>query len=66
MDKHYVPANTGVHGASASGLTSREARERLERDGPNALATAEQRSLAAIALSVLREPMFLLLCAAAG
>jgi len=48
------------------GLTSAQARERLRRDGPNALPTAERRSLAAIAVGVLREPMFLLLCGAAA
>ena len=46
------------------GLTSAEAARRLSAEGPNALPAARARGTAAIALGVLREPMFLLLVAA--
>ncbi len=52
--------------AAYPGLTSSDAQARLAADGPNALPTAKPRSTLAIALGVLREPMFLLLCAASG
>src|SRR5690349_6092777 len=52
--------------SSPEGLTSAQAAERLARDGPNALPGAQRRRLLAIALGVLREPMFLLLVAAAA
>jgi len=48
------------------GLTSAEAARRLAADGANALPAARERGIAAIALEVLREPMFLLLVAAAA
>jgi Ca2+-transporting ATPase len=47
------------------GLTAAEAARRLEVDGPNQLPGGERRSLLAIATHTLREPMFLLLLAAA-
>lgn len=47
------------------GLTSAEARRRLERDGPNELAQARTGAWAAVILEVLREPMIALLVAAA-
>src|SRR5688572_23423585 len=43
------------------GLSSEEARRRLAAEGPNALPSANRRGVPAIALEVLREPMFLLL-----
>ena len=46
------------------GLAEAEAAARLKADGPNELATQRPRSLWTIALSVVREPMFLLLVAA--
>ena len=46
------------------GLTSAEAVNRLQRDGPNALPQPEHRSRWAIVGGVLREPMLLLLLAA--
>jgi Ca2+-transporting ATPase len=49
-----------------NGLTSAEAAARLAADGPNALPSAERHGVLALALGVLREPMFLLLLAAAG
>ncbi|MDO8525618.1 MAG: cation-translocating P-type ATPase [Candidatus Omnitrophota bacterium] len=45
------------------GLLSAEAAERLKRDGYNELPASGKRSVFAIALEVLREPMFLLLVA---
>ncbi len=49
---------------SPGGLTAAAAAARLAAEGPNAIASAQRRSTWAIALSVLREPMFLLLVAA--
>src|SRR5581483_431187 len=48
----------------AAGLSAAEARARLAADGPNVLPRAERRTVVAIVLGVLREPMFLLLIAA--
>ena len=48
------------------GLTAAQAAERLAREGPNTLPGAQPRRVWAIALGVLREPMFLLLVAAAA
>ena len=48
------------------GLTSAQAAERLAADGPNALPAADRKGLAATVLGVVREPMLLLLVAAAG
>ncbi len=52
--------------ALADGLTSAEAAARLAREGPNALPGGQKRRLLAIAAGVVREPMFLLLIAAAA
>jgi len=51
---------------STSGLTSAQASARLAQEGPNALPASARRDLLAIALEVAREPMFLLLAAAAA
>ena len=48
------------------GLSAAEAAARLAAEGPNALPVPGRHGLAAIALGVLREPMFLLLIAATG
>jgi Ca2+-transporting ATPase len=45
------------------GLSDAEAAERLQRDGYNELPSARPRSIIAIALEVVREPMFILLIA---
>ena len=50
---------------SIAGLTENEAARRLAQEGYNELPSAKPRSVFAIALSVVREPMFLLLIAAA-
>ncbi|HSB98697.1 MAG TPA: HAD-IC family P-type ATPase, partial [Burkholderiaceae bacterium] len=47
-------------------MTAAEAAARLAAEGPNALPVPGRHGLAAIALGVLREPMFLLLLAATG
>jgi Ca2+-transporting ATPase len=52
--------------ARLSGLTSQQAAKRLAEFGPNSIARQERRSLGRIARETLREPMFLLLLAAAG
>jgi len=52
-------------GESSVGLASEEAKRRLAAEGRNTLPGAGQRSAPAIALEVLREPMFLLLVAGA-
>ena len=49
-----------------TGLSQAEARRRLAAEGPNALASRESHGIAHIAWHVLREPMFLLLIAAAA
>ena len=47
----------------SAGLTENEAAERLASEGYNDLPSAKPRSILAIALGVVREPMFLLLVA---
>ena len=49
--------------SEVSGLSEREAAFRLVRDGFNEIPSAKKRSILSIALSVLREPMLLLLIA---
>ncbi|QRM35811.1 hypothetical protein JO965_44045 (plasmid) [Microvirga sp. VF16] len=48
------------------GLDEAEAQRRLARHGPNAIAAKHSRGLIDIVRGILREPMFLLLLAAAG
>ncbi|MHB8995404.1 MAG: cation-translocating P-type ATPase [Armatimonadota bacterium] len=48
------------------GLSEEEAERRLREEGPNELPLARPRSLFAIALQVVREPMFILLIAGAA
>lgn len=50
----------------AQGLSQSEASQRLAASGPNELPQSKRRSLFRLALSVLAEPMFLLLALAAG
>lgn len=49
---------------SRIGLTSQEAEVRLRKSGPNVIDSQEERSWVALVLSVLREPMLILLFAA--
>ncbi|WP_343713194.1 cation-translocating P-type ATPase [Inquilinus sp.] len=51
---------------ATEGLTTAEARVRLDADGPNALPPARRRTLLRIALEIAQEPMFLLLIVAGG
>lgn len=53
-------------GAAPPGLSEAEAAARLLEDGPNALPRPRRRGPGLIVLETLREPMFLLLLAAAG
>ncbi|HUS58993.1 MAG TPA: cation-translocating P-type ATPase [Planctomycetota bacterium] len=59
------PANIFDFG-SISGLSQEEAEKRLRHEGYNELPSARKRNVLAIAISVLREPMFLLLLACGG
>lgn len=52
-----------VAGAANGGLTSAQARQRLEQDGPNELSVSEQRGVWRLLREVVTEPMFLLLVA---
>ena len=56
----------GLETSRSSGLSPRQAQERLERYGPNRLAGAKKASLAARFLAQLRDPMILVLLAAAA
>jgi Ca2+-transporting ATPase len=49
--------------SSIQGLSDAEARQRLQAEGHNELPSSKKRSIIAIALDVVREPMFLLLVA---
>ena len=58
---------TNTHDADiTTGLTAAEAAQRLTRDGANVLPGGQRRSLLSIAVETAREPMFLLLLAAAS
>lgn len=52
--------------AAPPGLSSAQAARRLQRDGPNRLPQPDRRNALRIAVGVVREPMLLLLLAAAG
>ena len=54
MDSYFDPH-------SIQGLSSQEAHERFQSDGPNELPTEKKHSLWAIVFAVLHEPMFLML-----
>jgi len=66
----YTPLNrstlTSFDLNTVTGLSESEAAERLRRDGPNELPTAKQRGVFHIALSITREPMFVLLMVCGG
>jgi magnesium-transporting ATPase (P-type) len=49
--------------SSIQGLSDDEARQRLQAEGYNELPSSQKRSVIAIAINVVREPMFLLLVA---
>jgi P-type Ca2+ transporter type 2C len=60
------PGGTSLDLSGFEGLSEDDARRNIEQDGQNELASQEKRGLFAIALEVLREPMFLMLVAAGG
>jgi Ca2+-transporting ATPase len=55
-----------VESDASVGLTTDEARRRLERFGPNALPEPKRRSLAAVFLGQFKSPLIYLLLGAAG
>ncbi|MEO8225568.1 MAG: cation-translocating P-type ATPase, partial [Gammaproteobacteria bacterium] len=57
---------SGSDGRLGAGLSAAEAARRLAAEGPNQLPGGSPKSTAAIVLSVLTEPMFLMLLAAGG
>ena len=61
--QRLYPLNTHT---TTAGLSSAEAARRLLRDGPNTLPASRPRNTLAIALEVVREPMFLLLVGGAA
>ena len=67
VDVRYIEGGAAIEEAGHPlGLTEQEAAARLESDGPNELPFARPRNLVAIAWGVVREPMFLMLIAAAA
>ena len=56
--------STSLDFAGFAGLTDEDARRNIAEDGPNEIASQEKRGLFAIAIEVVREPMFLMLVAA--
>lgn len=63
--KTTAPKNASTLDADGlAGLSEDDARQRLEAEGPNELPSEKQRGVLAIALEVVREPMFLMLVAA--
>ncbi|WP_338412886.1 cation-translocating P-type ATPase [uncultured Sphaerotilus sp.] len=60
-----MPANHTDLPIPDAGLSAAQATQRLAADGPNALPGGQRRSLLSIAVETVREPMFLLLLAAA-
>jgi P-type Ca2+ transporter type 2C len=71
MTRFSKPAAPGSGGTSLdlsgfAGLNEDEARRKIAQDGPNELPSQKNRGLFAIALEVVREPMFLMLVAAGG
>lgn len=56
----------GIDVREVQGLSETEAAARFRKDGPNELPSAKPRSLLAIILELLREPMLLLLVGAGG
>lgn len=71
MAKNSFPLEGEAHQAAPHprdlrGLSSDEARRRLEAQGPNELPSERSRSVFVIALGVVKEPMFLMLVAGGG
>ena len=66
IKQDLAAGGTSLDLAGFTGLSESEALRNIEEDGPNELASAEKRGLLAIAVEVVREPMFLMLVAAGG
>ncbi|MBB3019602.1 Ca2+-transporting ATPase [Microvirga lupini] len=71
VDVRTAPSGDGAHKAAVvparlTGLDEGEAQRRLAQYGPNAIEGKRSRGLTDIVRGILREPMFLLLLAAAG
>ena len=66
MENAPRPGGTSLDLGGFAGLGEDEARRKIEQDGPNELPSQKKRGLFAIALEVVREPMFLMLIAAGG
>jgi len=61
-----VPITGGTETRMNEGLSEREAKERLDRFGPNLLSNIQSRTLFDIVKDTMREPTFVLLIIAAG
>ena len=59
-------ASIDPHTPATTGLSAAEAARRLSRDGPNALPQRDRRRWPQLLIGVLREPMLVLLIAAAA
>ncbi|MEN9866264.1 MAG: hypothetical protein RL748_1854, partial [Pseudomonadota bacterium] len=57
------PASNGAAAAMAQGLAALEAKQKLDKDGPNQLPVSKPRSILRLAGEIASEPMFLLLLA---
>ena len=66
LEKAQRPGLTSLDLTGFAGLSEDEARRNIAEDGLNEIASQEKRSLFAIAIEVVREPMFLMLVAAGG
>ena len=53
--------SSSINSTDYKGLSEQEALERLKKDGPNELSTANPRNFFTISLDVIKEPMFILL-----
>ena len=64
LEKAQRPGLTSLDLSGFAGLSEDEARRNIAEDGPNEIASQKKRGLFAIAIEVVREPMFLMLVAA--
>ena len=64
LEKTPKPGRTSLDLTGFTGLSEDDARRNIAEDGLNEIASHEQRSLFAIVIEVVREPMFLMLVAA--
>jgi P-type Ca2+ transporter type 2C len=66
VQEHYINGTGLPNLPEIAGLSQEEVQRRLRQEGFNELPVSRRRSLFGIALSVVREPMFLLLLAGGG